>query len=95
MVWDDLKKIVKGARLELNKMKGSAAEEISMLRSEARGNEVQRTGRGSNYRERKIDILTGKKGSWIDVKVKSGQAKLSKLQKKTKRKKSRYRIDRY
>jgi len=43
----------------------------------------KRTGRGSDFRQTRKSILTGKKESRF-VEVKTGKAKLSRLQKKTK-----------
>lgn len=43
----------------------------------------KRTGRGSDYLQERRSILTGKKQKRL-VEVKTGNAKLSKLQKKTK-----------
>lgn len=59
------------------------------------GYEVRRTGRGSDYKERKVNILTGRTGPWTHVEVKSGNSRLSKLQNRTKRKTKRYRVERY
>ena len=58
------------------------------------GKEVVRTGRGSDYRERKRDPWTGRVTSSRLVEVKSGKAKLSKLQRKTKKRKSNYTVKR-
>jgi hypothetical protein len=57
------------------------------------GYEVERTGRGSDYVRRKRDIFTGRVTKTEHVEVKSGNAILSPLQKKTKKKKkSNYRV---
>jgi len=52
-----------------------------------KGYEVERTGRGSDFRIRKRDILTGRVIESKLVEVKTPKSKLSKLQKKTKKKK--------
>ena len=77
-----------------NRAKGKAAEEQYELMSTFEGKEVVRTGRGSDYRERKRDPWTGRVTSSRLVEVKSGKAKLSKLQRKTKKKKSNYTVKR-
>lgn len=52
-----------------------------------RGVEVERTGHGHDYIERKRNLWTGRVTSTKYVEVKTGNARLSKLQKKTKKKK--------
>ncbi|MEM3625689.1 MAG: hypothetical protein QXF35_03980 [Candidatus Bilamarchaeaceae archaeon] len=79
-----MKKERKRHTLEMNKARGSLFENIAMARSEAMGREVKRTGRGSDYVERKINPITGKKGKPTYVEVKTGRARLSPLQKKEK-----------
>lgn len=54
-----------------------------------RGYEVERTGRGSDFRVRRRDLWTGRVVESKLVEVKTGKAKLSKLQRKT-GKKSNY-----
>lgn len=88
------KKQKKREVLENNKVKGKAAEEEFRYASALRGEEVERTGRGSDFRVRKRDPWTGRVTSSRLVEVKSGKAKLSKLQRRTKRKKSNYRVKR-
>ncbi|MDG7015826.1 MAG: hypothetical protein JRM82_00440 [Nitrososphaerota archaeon] len=51
------------------------------------GYEVERTGRGSDYIRRKRDLWTGRVVRTEHVEVKSGHAKLSPLQQKTRKKK--------
>jgi len=51
------------------------------------GYEVERTGRGHDYVRRKRDLFTGRVTRTEYVEVKSGNAQLSDLQKKTKKKK--------
>lgn len=88
------KKQKKRETIANNRAKGRAAEDEFRLTSTLRGEEVVRTGRGSDFRVRKRDPWTGRVTSSKLVEVKSGKAKLSKLQKKTKRKKSNYRVAR-
>ncbi len=71
------------ARLGFNKMRGKMGEDTYKMQSQMSGKEVQRTGRGSDFRERKVDLLTGKKGPWKLVEVKSSAtAPVSPLQRK-------------
>jgi hypothetical protein len=63
-----------------------------MMRDNLRGYETERTGRGHDYRRRKRDPWTGQVIRSEVVEVKSGNAKLSPLQKKTKKKLSNYRV---
>lgn len=83
----ETKKQRKKRKLAQARRKGRAAEEQYKMGAVFRGAEVQRTGRGHDYIERKRDFLTGKVTSTKYVEVKSRGAKLSKLQKKMKKKK--------
>jgi hypothetical protein len=99
MAWDFLrvapsKKQKKREVLANNQARGKAAEQQFELTSALEGEEVVRTGRGSDYRVRKRDPWTGRVTSSKLVEVKSGKAKLSKLQRKTKKKKSNYAVKR-
>ncbi|WAC05963.1 MAG: hypothetical protein OS112_04845 [Methanoregula sp.] len=75
-----------------NQRKGKAAEDQAMMRDNMMGYETERTGRGHDYRRRKRNPFTGRVTKSEVVEVKSGNAKLSPLQKKTKKKKSNYRV---
>jgi len=75
-----------------NQRKGRAAEDQAMMRDNLRGYETERTGRGHDYRRRKRNPFTGRVTKSEVVEVKSGNATLSPLQKKTKKKKSNYRV---
>ncbi len=86
------KKQRKRATLNENKRRGKAAEEQAMTRDRMMGYEVERTGRGHDYRRRQRDIFNGRVTRSEVVEVKSGNAKLSPLQKKTKKKSSNYRV---
>jgi hypothetical protein len=60
------------------------------------GEEIQRTGRGSDYRTRKADILGRGYGPWTYHEVKTGNSRLSEHQEKEKKKrKGHYRVERY
>jgi hypothetical protein len=86
------KKQKKRATIRNNQRQGKAAERQAMLRDNLQGYETEPTGRGSDYRRRKRNIITGRVEKSELVEVKSGNAKLSPLQRKTKKKKSNYRI---
>jgi hypothetical protein len=86
------KKQKKQDTIRKNYRKGKAAEEQAMMRDNFQGYETERTGRGHDYRRRKRDPWTGRVTKSEVVEVKSGKAKLSPLQKKTKKKKSNYRV---
>ena len=77
-----------------NQRKGRIAEEIVRMRYMMMGYEVERTGRGHDFYVKKRDILTGKVIDRKFIEVKSGEAKLSKLQQKIKRKKNNYKVER-
>ncbi len=86
------KKQLKREVIEENRRKGIAAEENYRMRAQLSGYEVERTGRGHDFRVRKRDLLTGRVTYSGVREIKSGKAKLSKLQQKTKRKKSNYKV---
>jgi HJR/Mrr/RecB family endonuclease len=67
-----------------NRRRGREGEEIAKTRLALQGYEVERTGRGSDYRARKRDLFTGKVVESRLVEVKTGSAKLSRLQRRTK-----------
>ena len=70
-----------------NQAKGRVAEDQAMMRDRLSGYDVERTGKGHDYVRRKRNIITGNVTKTEYVEVKSGNAKLSPLQKKTKKKK--------
>ncbi|MCD5401632.1 hypothetical protein LR013_03470 [candidate division NPL-UPA2 bacterium] len=59
-----------------------------------RGYEVEKTGKGSDFRVRRRNLFTGSVVESKLIEVKSGKSKLSKLQQKTGRKKSNYKVER-
>jgi len=77
-----------------NQRKGRAAEDAVRMDYILRGYEVKRTGKGHDFRVRKRDLFTGKVVESKVVEVKSGKSNLSKLQQKTKKKKSNYKVER-
>ncbi len=77
-----------------NQCRGKQGEESVKSNYESRGYKVKRTGKGHDYKVSKRDLFTGKKESKY-VEVKTGNSKLSKLQKKKKaRLGSRYVVER-
>jgi len=86
------KKQIKKEIIAENRARGKSAEDSYVLRAQLAGYEVERTGRGHDFRIRKRDIITGRVISSDLREIKSGNAKLSKLQKKTKKKKSNYKV---
>lgn len=78
----------KRATLDENVRRGKAAEDQFVWQNQLMGNEVTRTGRGSDYRVRRRNILTGKVESSELVEVKSSYtAPKSPLQRKTRARK--------
>jgi len=88
------KKQIKKDVLEENRRKGRAAEASFVVNAQLSGYEVERTGRGHDYRIRKRD-LTGRVVYSGVREIKSGNAKLSQLQEQTKKKKSNYKVIRH
>ena len=90
---DDFEKFRKRARLDVNKFNGKNTEERVSFE---RGNtgRIKRTGKGSDYEVTPINQYTGKEGKKYLLEVKSNNAKLSSLQKKTKKDNSNYVVDR-
>jgi hypothetical protein len=85
------KKQIKREVIDENRRKGKAAEDSYVMQARLAGYEVERTGRGHDFRVRKRD-LTGKVTYSGVREIKSGNAKLSKLQKKTKKTQSNYKV---
>ena len=86
------KKQQKKEVLAENRAKGKAAEEAYEMGAALRGARVERSPHGRDYIERQTNMFTGKVTRTTHVEVKSGNAKLSKLQQKTKRKTSNYKV---
>ena len=80
-------------RLEKNKKRGKAGENLVKLKYWVNGWEMERTGRGSDFIARKRSFWSGKVLETKRIEVKTGKAKLSELQKKT-RKRGHYKVER-
>ena len=86
------KKQIKRDILAENRQRGKAGEDAYRMNAALRGVEVERVPRGRDFIERKRDLITGRVTSTKHVEVKTGNAKLSKLQKKTKKNTSNYKV---
>jgi hypothetical protein len=86
------KKQIKRGVLDENRRRGKAAEDAYIMRAQLAGYEVERTGKGHDFRVRKRNPFTGRVTYSGLREIKSGDAKLSKLQRKTKKKKSNYKV---
>lgn len=87
------KKQIKREVLAENRMRGRAAENSYVTRAQLAGYEVERTGRGHDFRVRKRDMLTGRVTySGVREIKSSSTAPVSKLQRKTKKKQSNYKV---
>jgi len=86
------KKQIKREILEENKRKGKAAEDLYKMRAQLLGYEVERTGKGHDFRIRKRDPFTGRVIYTGVREIKSGNSKLSKLQRRVKKKQSNYKV---
>ncbi len=82
--------------LAFNRIRGKMAEDSYVLSRTMQGYEVKRRAHGSDYSERKVNLLTGRKGPETLIEIKSSNtAPVSELQRKTKKKTQRYRVVRY
>ena len=75
-----------------NRARGRAGEDLVAVKYTLAGYEVERKHRGHDMRVRRRDVF-GRVVESRPVEVKTGRAGLSKLQKKTKKKKSNYRVE--
>jgi len=79
-----------------NRRKGRSAEYSAQMDHILNGEFVERTGRGSDYRVSRYDLLTGRRTHLYDEEVKSGRSPLSPLQRETQRRMgNKYRVRRY
>ena len=78
-----------------NQRQGRAGEDATRAKYEMNGYKMIRTGRGHDFKSTKRNWFTGKSEKPIYIETKTGNAKLSKLQKKKKKQYgSRYVVDR-
>lgn len=86
------KKQVKRETIAQNRERGRMGEVMATLGAATQGIEYERTGKGHDYKAYKTDPFTGKRKFIGYREVKTGNAKLSKLQQKTKKKKRNYKV---
>ena len=77
-----------------NRAKGRAGERLVAMKYGLGGYEVERTGKGHDFRVRRRHPLTGRVVESKVVEVKTGKAQLSELQRKAKKKKRNYKVER-
>lgn len=87
------KKEIARQRLFENKNTGMRGEETAMMQYDLRGEDVERTGRGSDFRITRRNLFGEVKERYLEEE-KTGNAKLSKLQKETKKKNKNYKVNR-
>lgn len=89
-IFDSFEKNVRNARkrstLNVNKVRGRMAENVFAGIQGMGGNTVTRTGKGHDYKVTHRHPITGEYEGTTYHEIKTGNAKLSKLQKKTKKK---------
>ncbi|MBI2140624.1 hypothetical protein HYU14_06895 [Candidatus Woesearchaeota archaeon] len=85
------KKQATSERLLKNRIRGQAGEKMVSINYGFMGYSVKRTGIGSDFEIGKQDLLSGKIKEKELIEVKTGNAKLSRLQKKTQKKKRNFR----
>ena len=80
-------KIWRAMRLAQNRTIGYWGESIAMVHLMLNGyTDIKKIHKGADFKARKYDLFTGRKGPWEYFEVKTGpHAKLSKLQKQMKR----------
>lgn len=87
------KKQIKKEVLEENRRRGRAAEDSYRMSASLRGEEIERSPHGRDFIVRKRNPFTGRVERTIHVEIKSSStAPLSKLQQKTKKKQSNYKV---
>jgi predicted Holliday junction resolvase-like endonuclease len=88
------KKQLKREVIAENREKGKAGEEDVRTKYEMRGYDLERTGKGSDFKAVRRDLWTGKPRKTVYLEVKTGNARLSPLQRKTKKKLRNYKVER-
>jgi hypothetical protein len=83
----------KREQLERNINRGQLGEDKVELQYGVLGYEVERTGRGSDFRVRRKNYMTGVSESYL-VEVKTGDAEVSDLQRKTRKRSKNYTVER-
>ncbi len=89
------KKVEKAVILANNRAKGALGEASVALKYVLAGYDVERTGRGHDFRVTKRDLFTGKKVDEVFIEVKTGGSRLSRKQKEEKQRYGKkYRVER-
>jgi len=86
------KKEIQRAVIDENRRKGRMGEENVKMKFQMRGYDVERSPRGKDFIARKRDIFTGRVTETKHIEVKTGKAKLSRLQEKTRKNTSNYQV---
>lgn len=82
-----INKTVKAIRLQTNVVKGNMKEQTTGVAWEMRGYDVKKIHKGADFVAQKRDLLTGNKvGKPVYIESKSGNSRLSKAQKRMKKK---------
>jgi len=81
-------------KIKFNKLNGRAGEILHGIKKLGEGLYIKRTGWGSDYSIQR-NYLTGQTFPKELHEVKTGNAKLSKLQRKTRRNNRNYKVERY
>lgn len=81
-------------KIKLNKKNGRFGEILHGIKRLGEGSDIKRTGIGSDYSIQR-NWITGKRFSKQLDEVKTGSAKLSKLQEKTRNNTRNYKVERY
>lgn len=84
----------KGARLRGNRYRGKLTEDAVRQEYGLRGYHMERTGRGHDFKATRRDFLTGRVIETKYIEVKSNGGRLSKLQKRTRKKTPNYVVER-
>lgn len=86
------KKTLKKEILAENRQNGKSGEDTYRVIAMANGEELERAPHGKDFISRKRNPFTGKVERTTHIEIKTGKAKLSKLQQKTKKQKRNYKI---
>lgn len=86
------KKQIKRDVLSENIRNGRSGEDSYRMVAMLQGKEIERSPHGRDFVERTRNPITGKVTKTTHVEIKTGNAKLSKLQQKTKKTKSNYKV---
>jgi len=81
----EMKRQKKSRRMILNQLQGKLGELDVSNELIVRGYEVKRKHFGRDFDVRKVDPITGRKGETKMIEIKTGNAKTSRLQNKTKK----------